>query len=237
MDRSLILGESDGLGVALAWESDRRGVNPILCRQWVLSFPAEFLPPLVKLVNFEMTRPSSFVLALEFAKRKDVRYVFWVAGRDLKAPLKGVNSKDIDLMAATHFVGPMKFFSGFQRNRKAPYHLVIIASTSSRLLKENESLYCALNSAKQSFGRQFAKELAKDLPGSKVTVANLDAVRFLKKKDPDAQYFMRPTDVAIEIWQQVLTQTKIFEEMQIVKNPDGSLRVEYGPRMPEILPT
>ena len=143
-------------------------------------------------------------------------------------------------MIATHFSGPVRVLQllhlGLHYTLKHPYHLITIASTSSWKIRENETLYCALKAAKAAFTRNFARELVRDLPGSKITLVNPGGIKtgLFKGTDQDISNFMDPDLIARIIWNDVIGQTVPFQEVQIMRNDDGSPIVSYGPRVPEM---
>jgi NAD(P)-dependent dehydrogenase (short-subunit alcohol dehydrogenase family) len=174
------------------------------------------------LINFETFRPYS------------IPYFFWVAGIHLKKPLLKATLPEMNRMIDVHFRTPMELIKGFHATRQSPYHLVVIASTSSWRLREHETIYCALKAAKAAFARNFARELAEDLPGSKVTLVNpggLATPNFWGGQD--VSKFMDPSVVAGIIWDKVQSQKKLYRELQIMRRDDGTPRITYGPRTPE----
>lgn len=102
-------------------------------------------------------------------------------------------------------------------------------------MRENETLYCALKAAKAAFTRNFARELVRDLPGSKVTLVNPGGIKtdFFEGTNTDTSNFMRPSVVAKIIWDEIGIQEGPFKEIQIMRNDDGSPNVSYGSRASE----
>jgi len=49
----------------------------------------------------------------------------------------------------------------------------------------------------------------------------------------DVSNWMDPAVVAKIIWDRVAAQTKIFEEINLLRQPDGSAKVVEGPQTPE----
>src|SRR3989338_8226375 len=115
------------------------------------------------------------------------------------------------------------------------YDLIVIGSSSAYRVRTDESLYGALKAAKAQLARNLGKELPRDLPGSKVLLANPGgmATPFWDGRDRDVSSFMDPKDVARVIWDEVRRQDTPFLEIQVIRQADRSPKVEYGPRLPE----
>ena len=97
-------------------------------------------------------------------------------------------------------------------------------------------MYCALKAAKAAFTRNFARELVRDLPGSKVTLINpggLKTPNFWKNSGQDISKFMDPNEVAKIIWNEIERQEEPFKEVNILRKSDGGHNISYGPRIPE----
>ena len=161
----------------------------------------------------------------------------------MEKPLGLFSSDDTNLMVATHFTGPVAVLgmwhavaSGNLGSDKTPYHLVTIASTSSWKMRENQAIYCALKAAKAHFTRQYAQEIVRDLPGSKITLVNPGGIQtpdFWKDLDRDISKFMKPTRLAQVIMERVLGQEKVFSELQITRDENGEPVVQEGQVAPE----
>lgn len=247
---SLILGGTKGLGRALAIESLRRYIRPI-----VVGRSAEKLyedPALhgAELFAADLTDIETAYRGISRGlfdsewtpkdlKPQSIAFVVWVAGVFLRKPIVEHSEKDIRQMINTHLTGPVSVLSALSETMKlshAAYHLITIASTSSWRVRENEALYCALKAAKAHFTRNFVGELVRDLPGSKATLVNpggLKTPNFWENSGQDISKFMEPDEVARIIWNTVLAQEKPFVEMQIMRNDDGTPNVSYWPHLPE----
>ncbi len=243
--RSLILGGTKGLGQALAAESVRRMVTPIVVGRSAERARSD--PGLAgcELVAADLSDPRALLSVMQ-PDWQDIGYVFWVAGIFLRKPLTHCTIEEVAAMTATHFTGPigaLTWFHHLMQNARPladppgqPYHLTVIASTSSWRMREHESVYCALKAAKAHLTRQYARELVADLPGSLVTLVNPGGIKtpdFWGATGQDIGAFMEPEALAKVIWNLVLLQTAPFAEIQILRGPDGSPRVEGGPRLPE----
>ncbi len=244
MTRSLILGGTKGLGRALAIASLERGIAPVVFGRSAAT--AECDPALAgaDLRPADLTNPRALE-NLPPGVYEGAAYVFWVAGAFLRKPLTECGADEVAAMAALHFTGPLCALATIHRMMKLarpladppgrPYHLVTVASTSSWRLREHETVYCALKAAKAHFTRNFARELAVDLPGSKTTLVNPGGMKtpnFWNLRQ-DISGFMEPSAIAEIIWSRALAQTSAYEEYAVMRNADGSPRVEDGVRAPE----
>ena len=61
----------------------------------------------------------------------------------------------------------------------------------------------------------------------------LKTPNFWNESGQDIGAFMEPDVVAGIIWDRAMAQTAPFDEYQVIRNPDGSPRVEHGARAPE----
>ncbi|MFC1702895.1 SDR family NAD(P)-dependent oxidoreductase [Patescibacteria group bacterium] len=251
---SLILGGTKGLGRCLAIESLRRGITPLITGRTtdVAMEDPELADALFR--KLDLSDPevvNSAARMYEFLGRGDMvppfSYVFWNAGIFLRKPLTDCTAEEIARMTAVHFTGPLAVLAAVHRVQKtinpllanapgAPYHLVTVASTSSWKLRENETVYCALKAAKAHFTRNFAVELLRDLPGSKVTLVNPGGIAtpdFWKDAGQDTSRFMDPEELARFIWKYVGTQRSGYSELQIPRTRDGDLNPLVGGIPPE----
>lgn len=141
-------------------------------------------------------------------------------------------------MIQVNLRGPLDTLKLFNELRPEPYHLIIIASTSSWKLRENEALYCALKAATAAFARQYIVELMRDRPGSKVTLFNPAGMRtenFWEGSGQSMDGFMDPAVVAERIWGEVVLQQHPFMEYQIMRDDRGTPSLEYQTKRPEVV--
>jgi NAD(P)-dependent dehydrogenase (short-subunit alcohol dehydrogenase family) len=245
MRRSLIIGGTKGLGRALAIESFTRGIPPVVVGRSVRLARND---PELEGADFceaDLTDPDSFRnVVLHF--RSGISHLFWVAGIFLRKPLTECTQEEIVRMTQVHFLGPVQVLSAFHRMQKLqrqladdpglPYHLVTIASTSSWKMRDDETVYCALKAAKAHFTRNFARELLRDLPMSKVTLVNPGGIKtpeFWAGTGQDMSSYMEPKALARVIWDEVLLQAEPFREVNIPRDAEGNPVVESGSRAPE----
>jgi len=242
MARSLILGGTRGLGLALADESISRFIATI-----AIGRSADPVPGSIReVIKADLADPGALARVMR-PEWQNVRYVFWVAGIFLRKQLCDCGPEEIDTMVRTHLTGPIGALTAFHRLMKnaapladppgLPYHLVVVASTSSWKVRQEEALYCALKAAKAHLTRNFAREIIADLPGSKVTLVNPGGIRtpgFWRNTGQDISRYMEPADLAKVIWDHVLSQTGPFDEIQVLRDlTDGTPFVERGPHKPE----
>ncbi|MEK7654390.1 MAG: SDR family NAD(P)-dependent oxidoreductase [Patescibacteria group bacterium] len=242
MSHALILGGTSGLGLKIAWESHSRGITPMIAGRSVLDKEvAASLPPDTVPIWNDLAGHHGGAM-IHPIRLEGCDYFFWVAGIFSRKPFSKTYDNEIGQMMDVHLNAPMRIIADLHREHlknknKKPYHLVVVASTSSWRLRENETLYCALKAAKAAFARNFSVEMARDLSGSKVTLVNPGGMKnpnFWKESGQNIDAFMDPKEVAKIIWDEVLNQTETFKELQIMRNSDGTPKLEYGPRMPEI---
>ena len=94
-----------------------------------------------------------------------------------------------------------------------------IASCSSWRLREQEAVYCGLSAAKATFARNMAADLARERPGSKVTLLNPGGIRtpFYYEQEEEGEGFIDQVWLAEYIWASVLNQRDTFSELQILR--------------------
>ncbi|OGM96777.1 MAG: hypothetical protein A2816_00050 [Candidatus Yanofskybacteria bacterium RIFCSPHIGHO2_01_FULL_39_44] len=236
----LILGGTKGLGLALAWGAYYLKFNTIIAGRSVAddNVRATFPPDSGSLV-LDLANPAS-CNNIAYLQSGPIDYIFWVAGILSRKPFGHFDIREMDQMTSIHLLGPLYalrlLHASLAYKQKHPYHLITIASTSSWRIRENESLYCALKAAKAAFTRNFARELVRDLPGSKVTLINPGGIKtgLLNGTGQDTSNFMDPKVVSRTIWNEVVSQKTPFHEVQILRNNEGSPNVSYGSRLPEM---
>ncbi|OGL74391.1 hypothetical protein A3C96_03805 [Candidatus Uhrbacteria bacterium RIFCSPHIGHO2_02_FULL_60_10] len=241
MPQSLILGGTKGLGRALAVHSIRRGFPTVVVGRNTADIATDFDLGAAERRRADLSRPDAFADALKGSDR--FTHVFWVAGIFARRPLVETTPEGNLAMAATHLLGPVEMLKAVHRLALAsapladrpgqPYHLVVISSTSSYRVRDNEEMYCALQAAKAHFARNWARRLATDLPGSKVTLVCPAGMRtgLFEGTGQDTSGFMDPMAVADIIWGVVLGQTDRF--LPVVIERDGSTpQVSFGSPAP-----
>ena len=246
--RALILGGTKGLGLSLAWEAHRREILSTITgrsandQKVIETFPPQSVAMALDFTDYKSADSFRLFESPDFYTSYD--YIFWVAGAFLREPFMYISPPSIERMTWTHFMGPLIALRALHirhayilEHQHLSYHLITIASTSSWRTRENEAIYCALKAAKATFTRNFARELVRDLPGSKVTLVNPGGMKtpnFWKESGQDTSNFMNSDVVAKIIWDEVQNQQARFKELQIMRDEDGSPNLSYGPRIPEL---
>lgn len=237
MEYAFILGGTRGLGLSLAHEAHTRGIVPIVSGRSL----SDRLPSGAEFLNLDLADVERLAEASEklgaLQQKNRIEYFFWVAGIFLKGPFRETTQNDIGMMVDTHIAGPLNLLREFHVRQTHPYRLIVIASSSSWRLRDNEMIYCGMKAAKAALTRQFSVELARDLPGSKTTLFNPGGMKtpnFWKKSGQNIDDFMDPTKVARAMWNAVASQQKSFEEFQIMRGSGGAFSLTAGPRLPEL---
>ncbi len=237
---AFILGGTSGLGLELARESSKNSICPIISGRSASPSNQDMYPPMSLTCKIDLT-----TYGVDMEQQKDFErivflktpsYFFWNSGILLRQPLLLTQPEELEEMTKVHFTGPLQVLQDFHLHSYRPYHLITIASTSSWRMRKNESIYCALKSAKAHFTRNFAGEMFRDdPPGHKVTLVELGGTKtgLFKGTNTDISNFMDASEVAKIIWNQVKSQEKAFVEMQIERGDQGQPIVSYGARMPE----
>ena len=234
MSRSaLFLGGTKGLGLELARLAIGEGISATIAGRTAAACSlvrergAESLP--LDLANVSPT------LALP---AQPFEYIVWTAGVHVQGPFASLQASKIEHACRMHVEGPIVLLTRLLRvnqARRRPCHLVVVGSTSSYRTRDDEALYGALKAAKAHLARNLGRELPREIPGSKVLLANPGgmATPFWEGREEKAVGFMNPAAVAQVLWTEVRRQETPFLEIQILRQPDRSPKVEYGPRMPE----
>ncbi|MEK7625385.1 MAG: SDR family oxidoreductase [Patescibacteria group bacterium] len=224
MSQSLILGGTKGLGRELATQSIQRGFDTIVVGRSAAGLAAdpEFKDADMRVAD--LSNPYAFGKIVEPADC--YKHVFLVAGTFQTKPLMDTTPEESLALARIHLLGPVETLKSIHRMmltqppHSAPYHLVVISSTSSYRIRENEEMYCALQAAKAHFTRNWAPQILKDLPGSRVTLVLPAGIKteLYQGTGQDTSDYMEPAVVAEVIWNFVLKQTEEFQELKIERN-------------------
>lgn len=238
----LVMGGTRGLGRQIAEESVRRGyAHTVASGRRAHELPTyPFGVSFVK-QDFTCTFDPLGQELRRIVQEATPSHVFWVGGVFLRKRLAECSLKDITKMTATHYTGPVaslaEIHSHATRAAK-PYHLVIIGSIVSYTIKEHETVYCSLKLAKAGFARNFARELVRELPGSKATLVNTGAMstEFFAGTDIDTSHLMDSAMIARMIWDRVTAQTDPYHEYSIENGGDGSVPVLLEGILPHEFP-
>ncbi len=170
-------------------------------------------------------------------------FIVWNTGVFLHKPFTETSDFEIDTMIALHYQVPLKILRNLHRKQQKPYHLIAVSSCSSWRMREFEAVYCGLCAAKATFVRNFAKELANSLPGSKTTLINPGGVRtpfFYEEEHPQLDGYLNQEEMANFIWKTAIHQENIFEEIQYLRSKQvaegsGAPIIEYGVKCAETI--
>lgn len=241
MNRSLILGGTKGLGRALAVKSIRNGFPTVVVGRSVADLAADLDLKAAEARRGDLSDPGAYADILKGSDR--FTHVFWVAGIFMRKPLVDTTPDENLRMAQTHLLGPVETLKAFHRlmltaepladRPGRPYHLVVISSTSSYRVRDDEETYCALQAAKAHFTRNWARRIARDLPGSKVTLICPAGMRtdLFRGTGQDTSGYMDPAAVADEIWQIVLAQRDPFLQA-VIERKGSEPQVTFGSPAP-----
>lgn len=250
---ALILGGTKGLGRALAIEAVARGLAPVAVGRDSAAAAAdpELTGCLLQRADLsDLDEAAGLVDSLYseglLPEGQPLRYVFWVAATFIRRPVLTYSVEDVRRMVNTNLGGPVCAMAAIHRKMvelshgdpeaETPVHWITIGSTSSWMVREYETLYCAVKSAKAHLTRNFTRELVRDLPGSKVTMVHpggLKSPNWWKDLEQDTENYMELDVVARLIWDQVAGQSGRYREMLILRGQDGTPKVDWGPQKPE----
>lgn len=156
-------------------------------------------------------------------------YVFWTAGLGQQTPVRGLPSLDIERLVDVHLTGPIKLIKDLHRllqERRTPYHLVAVSSTSASRVRDGEEAYCAAKAGKSHFVRQWARVMANAHPESRATLVHPGGMNtgfWHGEMRTAARTFMNPAEVATKIWELSIGQTSRYREYTIERGKSGQL--------------
>lgn len=245
--RSLIIGGTKGLGLCLAQESLSRGIRPTILGRTATELRSSLVldDPLREAIFIDndisrgyLDERILFAVTPPPSDRKSLPIVFWNSGIFLRAPLLKTEDASIAELTAVHLTGPVSFLRqlhGAFCKAGIPYHLVTIASTAAWRARPDETVYSMLKAGKAHFTRCFAKEMTRDLPGSKATLVcpgGMANPNFWDGTGQDISKFVDSADIARTVWSRALVQTAPFHEYSIMRTDKGPL-IKDGPQLPE----
>ena len=163
--------------------------------------------------------------------------IVWAAGMQQRGAFSDLLTDEIRRHCRVQFEAPVEILAELLRAQKRadyPMHLVMISSTTSWHARADETLYGALKAAQSHLARGLGLALPAELPGSKVLLVNPGgmATPFWKHPDQDLSRFMDPASVASIVWDEIREQQGSFKAIQILRQPDGTPKLERGPRLP-----
>lgn len=235
--KALFIGGTKGLGLEMA----RCAINDGI-RVTVLGRDADNCPLVLEERAFPIARAFPIVMDLakehpvtSLSKLTEFDVIVWVAGIYQQGSFIDLDPADIVQHCRVQLQSPVtliSFLLKWNKERQKPCHLITIGSTSAYKSRVDETLYDGLKAAKAQLTRALGKELPRDLPGSKVTLAcpgGMATPNFWNGHNQDTSKFMDPADVARVIWNETRTQTKDFHEFRVMRQPDRSAKIEHGP--------
>ncbi|MEK7513125.1 MAG: SDR family oxidoreductase [Patescibacteria group bacterium] len=239
-EAALIIGGTKGLGAALGLEVYQHGLWPIIAGRSALKPEVKSRFPKGTFCPLDVTDPRTF-RSLADIKRLSllVLQVYWVSGVFRRMPFLDMKWSDIDAVMDTNFVGGLRVLLAVDEliPERQPYHLVVVASSSSWRLRKDEAVYCASKAAQVAFARNFAGELTLARPGSRVTLVNPGGMKtkLFEGSGQDTSGFMDPAGVAEFILTELVERPERhpFLEAHLLRTPDGGFVVRYGPQLPE----
>ena len=247
MTRSLIIGGTQGLGRAIAKRSIASKQQVIICARNVGDAPMD--PDLrgATLCSVDVSKPNG--LERLFSRPtgwEDITHVFWTAGCFAEGSLTDTPEDVVRALTAVHYTGlvcnlamlhrMLKQARPLANNPGRPYHLVVVSSTSAWRARDGESVYASLCAAKSHFVRQFARELVRELPGSRVTLVHpggMNNPHFWAGTGRDTSAFMKADEVASTVLLRAEVQSAAYDEYSIMRGNDGTLKQRNGPQEPE----
>lgn len=236
--RIFVLGGTKGLGFEIAKRAlDGTHVPDALVLVAGRTKPP-ITPPHMGFIPVALHKKRAFSLRNAHA----FDHIFITAGALRKGPLIDCIAAEIEETCRVNFSGPVAVLNDLllrQLVAKHPCHVTIVSSISSWKCRSDEAIYGAMKAAMAQFARNLGRELPHELPGSSVLLVNPGGMKtpfWDSSSTTDTRLFMDPEQVADIIWKQALEQCaskQPFQEIQVHREPDGSPRVEHGPRAPE----
>jgi len=213
MNEAWILGGSSGLGYELVQEAVRRGITPLVFgrkadRQVDLADRGSVavLCKTIDEMDESALNPMSFFIwnasILEYAKFDGMKNTSRMLDINVLHPTLVLRS----------LIARKKFFH-------SPFHLITVSSVASWKARPEMAVYCGSKAYQAQFSRALALDLERDLPGSKVTIVLPAGMKtnLFHETDVNTSEFMEPRLVAEIIWNQALTQTKFYDEFNILR--------------------
>lgn len=241
---ALIIGGTRGIGLAFAQEALIRDVAPVTVARHLNS---ELAPVEATQITADVSTDAGMQRSLLAAQMAAPSYLFWVAGAYYNGPVdedREGSHAYIDRMLAMHQSRMIRFLSAFHWMRKhdrknlangGAYTLVVMGSVSSFQLRKGEAVYAAAKAGQAEFVRQFAVELAEDLPGSRAILVN--SARLAKEagvpEEDKGGVRIDPGFVAKTVWDNI-RGTRPYLEINVTRG-NGRIEVDYCTFKPQTL--
>jgi len=240
MKNTLFLGGSKGLGLEMAKLALAEGMKVTIMARTALTSPLVQEGRAIGHNIFLDKMGISLEPLHSFAiSHVPFDLIVWTAGTYQEGNILDLDPHEIENISRTHFEGPaIALGELLRRNRDElePCQLVGIASSSSYKVRTGEGLYGSLKAGKAQLIRTLGVELPVLVPGSRVLLVHpggMNTPFWDGRVQPKLADFMDPAAVADCIWHVIKSQPVGFGEIHIVRQPDRSPRIEYGPRAPE----
>jgi len=227
-----ILGGSSGLGLRLALEATRRNIVPV-----VFGRNVNDQKRLVDLSDRESVLAlCRSIRNLQEQELRRVLYFVWNASVFEERPLW--NMDDLGAMVAINILNPTTIVQALVEAKEkigSPFHLVTIASRAAWKAWPDQAVYCGSKAFQAQFSRALARELERDLKGSRVTIVMPGGIKtnIFNRTSIDPSRFMDPEVVAEMIWHEVLEQQRVCDWFNVLQQ-DGQPTVSRDNFVPEL---
>lgn len=236
MKTAFFLGGTSGLGEALAAIACSKEFHVVVAGRSANS---------CELVRQGQAKPLLVDLSADQLPRFEELPLFDLivstTGTVCKGSFTDLDAASIRQQTRVNFEGPLVILSQLLRRQiaaKKPCDLIIVSSTTSWRVKQDEALYGGMKAGISQVARNLGKELPIQLPGSNVLLAQPGGMKtpFWDSQTIDTRKFMTANAVAAVVWthlEDLHNESASFLELQIVRGPDGDPQVSRGSKAPE----
>lgn len=242
---ALVIGGSRGVGLQIAQEGLLRGMKTIVVARDLSKIP-KILQEKVVGIQADISSPMHFEHTIQ-AMMQDADHVFWVAGAYVRGKVWDTSDERVEWAVAMHQTIMVKFLKDFIRQRSflaagakeepKPFTFSVVGSTSSFQMKQYEAIYAMAKAGQAAFLRQFAPELAEELPGSRVVLANSGRIASqadVPQKDSGG-WRINPETIARCIWDELMRDSSdAYREMNFFRGDSKGCHKFVGTVKPEI---
>ena len=236
---ALIIGGTHGLGLQLAREALRRGIEPIITGRDVRdTYIVDGTP--VRYIDMTVENEDSVadgIARLRTQPSLAIRQLFFLPALHLRGVFAQQSAQEAEALFRVAVFGLMNVVRHFHRMKGRPYHFIPIGSTSAWRIRKDESVYGCVKACQAKFAYDFHQELRRDLPGSRTLLAQPGGMNteLWTNTATDASQFLDPALVARIIWEEIVDQEQDLRpeeqgirELHILREADGSARLERG---------